>query len=135
MIAVAWRLERARSFFLLGLFPWFVVLVEDENMPKIIVNAFLTLDGVMQAPGGPGEDDSNGFAHGGWSVNYWDEHMGQVMGTAMSSPFDSSTLYGVASQWRRTTPRAIEICAPNFSACASARPARAWPEMPVGKPR
>jgi dihydrofolate reductase len=57
-------------------------------MRKLIVSTFLTLDGVMQAPGGPGEDDGGGFAHGGWSVNYWDEQMGQVMGEAMSSPFD-----------------------------------------------
>jgi dihydrofolate reductase len=42
----------------------------------------------MQAPGGPGEDDSGGFAHGGWSVNYWDDLMGRVMGEAMSTPFD-----------------------------------------------
>jgi dihydrofolate reductase len=57
-------------------------------MRKLIVSTFLTLDGVMQAPGGPGEDDSGGFAHGGWSVNYWDDLMGQVMGDAMSAPFD-----------------------------------------------
>jgi dihydrofolate reductase len=57
-------------------------------MRKLILSTFLTLDGVMQAPGGPGEDDSGGFAYGGWSVNYWDEHMGQVMGEAMSAPFD-----------------------------------------------
>ncbi|MEN3310057.1 MAG: hypothetical protein V7603_6259 [Micromonosporaceae bacterium] len=56
-------------------------------MRKLIVSTFLTLDGVMQAPGGPGEDDSGGFAYGGWSVNYWDEQMGQVMGEAMSAPF------------------------------------------------
>ena len=57
-------------------------------MRKLIVTTFLTLDGVMQAPGGPGEDDSGGFAHGGWSVNYWDEKMGEVMTAAMSKPFD-----------------------------------------------
>jgi dihydrofolate reductase len=57
-------------------------------MRKLIVNTFLTLDGVMQAPGGPEEDDSGGFKHGGWSVNYWDDTMGQVMGEAMSTPFD-----------------------------------------------
>jgi len=57
-------------------------------MRKLIVSTFLTLDGVMQAPGGPGEDDSGGFAHGGWSVNYWDDQMGQVMSEAMSTPFD-----------------------------------------------
>ena len=57
-------------------------------MRKLIVSTFLTLDGVMQAPGGPGEDDSGGFAFGGWSVNYWDELMEQVMGEAMSRPFD-----------------------------------------------
>ena len=56
-------------------------------MRKLIVSTFMTLDGVMQAPGGPGEDDEGGFAHGGWSVNYWDEQMGQVMGDATSKPF------------------------------------------------
>ena len=57
-------------------------------MRKLIVTTFLTLNGVMQAPGGPGEDDSGGFAHGGWLVNYWDEEVGQAMSEAMSAPFD-----------------------------------------------
>jgi dihydrofolate reductase len=56
-------------------------------MRNLVVQTFLTLDGVMQAPGGPGEDDHGGFAYGGWSVNYWDDQMGQVMGEATSRPF------------------------------------------------
>jgi len=48
-------------------------------MPKIIVNAFLTLDGVMQAPGAPEEDPEGGFAHGGWQAPYVDEVMGRLV--------------------------------------------------------
>ena len=57
-------------------------------MRDLVVNAFVTLDGVMQAPGGPEEDPSGGFAHGGWSVNYWDDSMGKVMAEFMAQPFD-----------------------------------------------
>jgi dihydrofolate reductase len=56
-------------------------------MRKLIVSTFLTLDGIMQAPGGPEEDDEGRFAYGGWSVNYWDDLMGKVMGEATSKPF------------------------------------------------
>jgi len=48
-------------------------------MRKLVVGTFLTVDGVMQAPGGPDEDRESGFEHGGWSVNYWDDVMGQVI--------------------------------------------------------
>jgi dihydrofolate reductase len=55
---------------------------------QLIVNTFATLDGVMQAPGGPQEDPSGGFDHGGWSFGYWDESMQEAMGEGMGRPFD-----------------------------------------------
>jgi dihydrofolate reductase len=48
-------------------------------MRKVVVGTFLTVDGVMQAPGGPDEDREGGFEHGGWSVNYWDDVMGRLI--------------------------------------------------------
>src|ERR687887_2028149 len=57
-------------------------------MRKLAVNTFVTVDGVMQAPGGPEEDPSGGFEHGGWSFGYWDAQMQGVMGESMSKPFD-----------------------------------------------
>ena len=48
-------------------------------MRKLVVGTFLTVDGVMQAPGGPDEDRDGGFEHGGWSVKYWDEMMGKLI--------------------------------------------------------
>jgi dihydrofolate reductase len=55
-------------------------------MRKVAVNTFVSLDGVMQAPGGPEEDPTGGFTHGGWSVNYWDdEMMGQM---AQAGPYE-----------------------------------------------
>jgi dihydrofolate reductase len=57
-------------------------------MRELVVLTFLTLDGVMQAPGGPEEDAEGGFEHGGWSAGYWDEQIGAAMGESMSKPFD-----------------------------------------------
>lgn len=52
-------------------------------MRKLVVGTFVTVDGVMQAPGGPNEDREGGFEHGGWSVNFWDETMGGIMDKQM----------------------------------------------------
>lgn len=51
----------------------------DNNMRKIIVLSFITLDGVMQAPGGPEEDTSGNFEYGGWTAPYFDEMSGKAM--------------------------------------------------------
>lgn len=47
---------------------------------KLVVSTFVSLDGVMQAPGGPGEDDSHGFQQGGWLAPHVDEGFGRIMG-------------------------------------------------------
>jgi dihydrofolate reductase len=57
-------------------------------MRKIIVLSFITLDGIMQAPGGPKEDTSGGFKYGGWTVPYFDDFLGQAMSEQMGKPFD-----------------------------------------------
>jgi dihydrofolate reductase len=57
-------------------------------MRKIIVLSFISLDGVMQAPGGPTEDTSGGFKYGGWTVPYFDEFSGKVMAEQMKQPFN-----------------------------------------------
>ena len=57
-------------------------------MRKIIILEFITLDGVIQAPGGPEEDTEGGFKYGGWTVPYFDEFTGKIMGKQMKKPFD-----------------------------------------------
>jgi dihydrofolate reductase len=58
-------------------------------MRNIIANIFMTLDGVVQAPGGPEEDPTGDFKYGGWSVNYWDDMMAKLMMDEMlAKPFD-----------------------------------------------
>jgi dihydrofolate reductase len=56
-------------------------------MRKIVAATFVSLDGVMQAPGGPEEDPSGGFKLGGWTVPYWDDATGAVMDETFSKPF------------------------------------------------
>jgi dihydrofolate reductase len=57
-------------------------------MRKVIVLEFITLDGVIQAGGGPEEDTSGGFAYGGWQAPYSDDVLGTVMKRQMNMPFD-----------------------------------------------
>ncbi len=59
-----------------------------KYMRKIIILTFISLDGVMQAPGGPEEDTSGGFKYGGWTFPFFDEFLGNVMGEQMGHPYD-----------------------------------------------
>jgi dihydrofolate reductase len=54
-------------------------VIKTNKMRKIIVLSMITLDGVMQAPGGPQEDTSGGFKYGGWTAPYGDEVFGRIM--------------------------------------------------------
>lgn len=84
-------------------------------MRKIVVLSFISLDGVMQAPGGPEEDTSNDFQYGGWTVPYWDEFSGNVMSEQMGVPFDlllGRKTYDIfASYWPKQDPSG-EVAAP-----------------------
>jgi len=57
-------------------------------MRQVIAAAFVSLDGVMQAPGGPEEDPTGGFKYGGWTAPYFDDVLGQAVGDLHSRPFD-----------------------------------------------
>ena len=56
-------------------------------MRRVIVAGFVSLDGVMQAPGGPEEDPAGGFDHGGWVFPLWDEETDRAVGEAFAKPF------------------------------------------------
>ncbi|HSX02768.1 MAG TPA: dihydrofolate reductase family protein [Candidatus Saccharimonadia bacterium] len=57
-------------------------------MRKLVVLTFVSLDGVMQAPGAPDEDRSGGFKYGGWTAPFFDEASGEIMAKQMGQPFD-----------------------------------------------
>src|SRR5450631_8506 len=80
-------------------------------MRKIVVLSFISLDGVMQAPGGPEEDTSGGFQYGVWTVPYSDEFSGNVMTEQMSMPFDlllGRKTYDIfAAYWPKQDPAAL----------------------------
>jgi dihydrofolate reductase len=82
-------------------------------MRKLVVGTFLTLDGVMQAPGGPDEDRDGGFRHGGWLVPYFDDMMGAIMTewTTRAGAFllGRKTYEIFAGSWPKSTDPADEI--------------------------
>jgi dihydrofolate reductase len=82
-------------------------------MRKINVLTFISLDGVMQGPGGPTEDTRGNFTLGGWTVPYFDEFLGNVMAEQMSQPFDlllgRKTFEIFASYWPQHVEEGPEI--------------------------
>lgn len=57
-------------------------------MRKLVAMTFITLDGVMQAPGEPEEDPTGGFKYGGWVAGYFDDYASRVLGEQIAKPFD-----------------------------------------------
>jgi dihydrofolate reductase len=82
-------------------------------MRKLVVGTFVTLDGVMQAPGGPNEDREGGFRHGGWLVPYFDEKFVEIMTewTKRAGAFllGRKTYEIFAASWPKSTDPADEI--------------------------
>jgi dihydrofolate reductase len=93
---------------------------------------FLTLDGVMQAPGGPGEDEEGGFSKGGWSVNCFDDEVGEAMDTFMSVPFDlvlGRKTYDIfAAYWPNASPEDVakQLNAATKYVASRGRPNLSW---------
>jgi dihydrofolate reductase len=99
-------------------------------MRKITVLSFVTLDSVMQGPGGPEEDTSGNFTHGGWTVPYFDEFLGDVMTEQMSQPFDlllgRKTFEIFASYWPQHEEEGAEINRATKYVASNTLTAHAW---------
>ena len=100
-------------------------------MRKLIAAFFTSLDGVIQAPGGPEEDPTGGFAYGGWSFHHWDGVMEEFMGEGFGTPFDlllGRRTYDIfASHWPFTEeePAGLFNAITKYVATSSAEPL-AW---------
>lgn len=103
-------------------------------MRKIVVLSFITLDGVMQAPGGPEEDASNGFKYGGWQAPYGDTISNQEMTKQLSVPYDlllGRKTYDIfASYWPKHPE--IEFVATPFNKCTKYVVSHEQIELPWG---
>lgn len=84
-------------------------------MRKIVVLSFVSLDGVMQAPGGPEEDTSSDFKYGGWTVPYFDETTGKEMGKQIAPPYElllgRKTYDLFASYWPKQDEKTSQVAA------------------------
>lgn len=104
----------------------------DPDVRKIVILSFISLDGVMQAPGGPEEDPSGGFAYGGWTVPLFDEAGGAIMGEQMTPPFDlllGRKTYDIfASYW----PKQTEGFAQPLNDATKYVPSRSSAKLPWG---
>ncbi|HSB47097.1 MAG TPA: dihydrofolate reductase family protein [Candidatus Bilamarchaeum sp.] len=88
-------------------------------MRKLAILEFMTMDGVIQAPGGPKEDTSGGFKYGGWSFGHGDDVVGEEMGKQMSEPFDlllGRKTYEIFASYWPTAKNDLEI-AEKFNKC------------------
>lgn len=108
---------------------------EGSKIRKIIVSEFLTLDGVMQAPGGPDEDRSGGFEHGGWQQPYYDDIFAKMIieGIAGSGGFLlGRRTYEIFAAYWPTAPEEAQAFAdplnnlPKFVVSKSLREPLAW---------
>src|SRR3989442_13003644 len=120
-------------------------------MRKIIVGAMVSMDGVMQAPGGPTEDPTKGFKFGGWEMPYFDQEFGEELDRVFKEKFDlllgRKTYEIFAAYWPSTKKTLAMAVSPSclrtsrrkgFRAQARSIPAWpgqcSWPPTPDGSP-
>lgn len=102
-------------------------------MRRIIAATFTSLDGVMQAPGGPEEDPTGGFAFGGWTAPLFDEALGASLGEIFERPFDlllGRKTYDIfAAHWPFTTDPGDQLIAEVFNRVTKYVASRSTPKL------
>lgn len=102
-------------------------------MRKIIVATFVSLDGVMQAPGGPQEDPTGGFKFGGWVAPHFDEELGAALGEIFGRPYDlllGRKTYDIfAAHWPFITDGPDKAIADSFNSITKYVASRSKPEL------